>query len=93
MGSLLQMLIDLQRFLRRGYFKQLAKNLENASPLKIMDKALEKFGNDIATTFRSIILSMLLNAFVVYNVCIVYVGLPLFSLNFFQVDYSQYAFE
>lgn len=31
---------------------QLAKGLENASPLEIMDKALEKFGNDIAIAFR-----------------------------------------
>lgn len=33
-------------------FDQLAKDLENASPLEIMDKALEKFGNDIAIAFR-----------------------------------------
>lgn len=33
-------------------FEQLAKNLENASPLEIMDKALEKFGNDVAIAFR-----------------------------------------
>ncbi|VVA21575.1 Hypothetical predicted protein [Prunus dulcis] len=33
-------------------FTQLAKGLENASPLEIMDKALEKFGNDIAIAFR-----------------------------------------
>lgn len=33
-------------------FEQLAKELENASPLEIMDKALEKFGNDIAIAFR-----------------------------------------
>ncbi|XP_004486168.1 5'-adenylylsulfate reductase 2, chloroplastic [Cicer arietinum] len=32
-------------------FEQLAKNLENASPLEIMDKALEKFGSDIAIAF------------------------------------------
>uniref|UniRef100_A0A1J3IUH5 adenylyl-sulfate reductase (glutathione) n=1 Tax=Noccaea caerulescens TaxID=107243 RepID=A0A1J3IUH5_NOCCA len=32
-------------------FEQLAKNLENASPLEIMDNALEKFGNDIAIAF------------------------------------------
>lgn len=29
-----------------------AEELENASPLQIMDKALEKFGNDIAIAFR-----------------------------------------
>lgn len=33
-------------------FEQLAKKLEDASPLEIMDKALEKFGNDIAIAFR-----------------------------------------
>lgn len=33
-------------------FEQLAKELNNASPLEIMDKALEKFGNDIAIAFR-----------------------------------------
>ncbi|KAK3188399.1 hypothetical protein Dsin_027960 [Dipteronia sinensis] len=32
-------------------FEQLAKELEHASPLEIMDKALEKFGNDIAIAF------------------------------------------
>ncbi|KAF9589252.1 hypothetical protein IFM89_021691 [Coptis chinensis] len=31
--------------------EELAKQLENASPLETMDKALEKFGNDIAITF------------------------------------------
>ena len=33
-------------------YEQLAKELENASPLEIIDKALEKFGNDIAIAFR-----------------------------------------
>lgn len=33
-------------------FEELAKRLENASPLEIMDKALEKFKNDIAIAFR-----------------------------------------
>ena len=28
--------------------------MENASPLEIMDTALEKFGNDIASAFRSV---------------------------------------
>ncbi|KAK9267326.1 hypothetical protein L1049_009750 [Liquidambar formosana] len=32
-------------------YEQLAKGLENASPLQIMDKALEKFGDDIAIAF------------------------------------------
>jgi adenylyl-sulfate reductase (glutathione) len=32
-------------------FETLAKELGNASPLEIMDKALEKFGNDIAIAF------------------------------------------
>lgn len=31
--------------------EKLAKDLENASPLEIMDKALEKYGNDIAIAF------------------------------------------
>ena len=35
-------------------FQQLAKELKNASPLEIMDKALAKFGNDIAIAFRYI---------------------------------------
>ena len=35
-------------------FAELAKKLENASPLEIMDKALEMFGNDIAIAFRYI---------------------------------------
>ena len=30
----------------------LAKDFENASPLEIMDTALERFGNDIAIAFR-----------------------------------------
>ena len=33
-------------------FEELAKKLETASPLEIMDKALENFGNDIAIAFR-----------------------------------------
>lgn len=33
-------------------YEELARELENASPLEIMDKALEKFGNDIAIAFR-----------------------------------------
>ncbi|KAI3718699.1 hypothetical protein L6452_19580 [Arctium lappa] len=32
-------------------FETLAKDLENASPLEIMDKALQKYGNDIAIAF------------------------------------------
>ncbi|KGN49103.1 5'-adenylylsulfate reductase 1, chloroplastic [Cucumis sativus] len=32
-------------------YEGLAKDLESASPLEIMDKALEKFGNDIAIAF------------------------------------------
>ncbi|TKY54001.1 5'-adenylylsulfate reductase 3 [Spatholobus suberectus] len=31
--------------------EQIASDLENASPLEIMDRALEKFGNDIAIAF------------------------------------------
>lgn len=33
-------------------YEKLAKEMERASPLEIMDKALEKFGNDIAIAFR-----------------------------------------
>lgn len=33
-------------------FERLAYQLENASPLEIMDRALEEFGNDIAIAFR-----------------------------------------
>lgn len=33
-------------------YEKLAKELTNASPLKIMDKALEKFGSEIAIAFR-----------------------------------------
>lgn len=33
-------------------FERLAGELEGASPLEIMDKALEIFGNDIAIAFR-----------------------------------------
>ncbi|KAB1221809.1 5'-adenylylsulfate reductase 3, chloroplastic [Morella rubra] len=32
-------------------YERLAKELENASPLEIIDRALEKFGNDIAIAF------------------------------------------
>ncbi|KAA8523665.1 hypothetical protein F0562_010088 [Nyssa sinensis] len=32
-------------------YEKLAKELENASPLEIMDKALERFGNDIGIAF------------------------------------------
>ncbi|KAD4982286.1 hypothetical protein E3N88_18957 [Mikania micrantha] len=32
-------------------FEKLAKDLENSSPLEIMDKALEKYGNEIAIAF------------------------------------------
>jgi hypothetical protein len=43
-----------------------------------MDKALEKFGNDIAIAFRLIIFNMLLNGFGVWNLVrvIVCVGFP-----------------
>ncbi|KAK3021718.1 hypothetical protein RJ639_046064 [Escallonia herrerae] len=32
-------------------YERLAKDLENASPLEVIDKALEKFGNDIGIAF------------------------------------------
>ncbi|KAK4398936.1 5'-adenylylsulfate reductase 3, chloroplastic [Sesamum angolense] len=37
-------------------YEKLAKELENASPLEIMDKALEKFGNDIAIAFSWVVI-------------------------------------
>ncbi|XP_057544965.1 5'-adenylylsulfate reductase 1, chloroplastic-like [Amaranthus tricolor] len=39
------------RIVEEEDFQQLAKELKNASPLEIMDKALAKFGNDIAIAF------------------------------------------
>ena len=36
----------------------LAKDLENASPLEIMDQALEKFGDDIAIAFRCVFIPL-----------------------------------
>lgn len=33
-------------------YEKLARDMENASPLEIMDKAFEKFGNDVAIAFR-----------------------------------------
>lgn len=33
-------------------YEKLAKQLENASALEIVDKALETFGDDIAIAFR-----------------------------------------
>jgi len=41
-------------------YEELAKELENASPLEIMDRALAKFGNDIAIAFRYLIIFCLL---------------------------------
>lgn len=40
-------------------YEKLAKELENASPLEIMDKALEIFGDDIAIAFRYSFISFL----------------------------------
>lgn len=40
-------------------YEAMAKELENASPLQIIDRALEKFGNDIAIAFRFAITSFL----------------------------------
>ena len=36
----------------------LAKDLENASPLEIMDQALGKFGDDIAIAFRCVFIPL-----------------------------------
>lgn len=41
-------------------FEKLAKELQNASPFEIMDKALEKFGDDIAIAFRYSFVSIFL---------------------------------
>lgn len=40
-------------------YDQFARGLEDASPLEIMDKALEKFGNDIAIAFRYILVPLI----------------------------------
>lgn len=40
------------RIVEEENYEELAKELQNASPLEIMDKALAKFGNDIAIAFR-----------------------------------------
>ncbi|CAI8613201.1 unnamed protein product [Vicia faba] len=46
-------------------FEQLAKNPASVPPIEIMDKALEKFGNDIVIAFKLIIL---LNSLVRFSV-------------------------
>ncbi|KAL3521972.1 hypothetical protein ACH5RR_014806 [Cinchona calisaya] len=40
-----------EKVVKEEDYEKLAKDLENASPLEIMDKALAKFGNDIAIAF------------------------------------------
>lgn len=40
-------------------YEKLANELGNASPLEIMDRALAKFGNDIAIAFRYLIIRFL----------------------------------
>ncbi|KVI09409.1 5'-adenylylsulfate reductase 1, chloroplastic-like [Cynara cardunculus var. scolymus] len=42
---------DVEKAVGIEDIEKLAKNLEKASPLEIMDKALEKYGNDIAIAF------------------------------------------
>ncbi|KAF3682812.1 putative pentatricopeptide repeat-containing protein, chloroplastic-like [Capsicum annuum] len=46
-------------------FEKLAKELQIPSPLEIMDKALEKFGDDIAIAFRYKLLSLVVLQFLV----------------------------
>ena len=43
--------IEVEKVVETEDFEKLAKGLEKASPLEIMDKALEYFGNDIAIAF------------------------------------------
>lgn len=46
-------LVKEERNLAEGVdFEMLAAELEGASPLEVMDRALEMFGNDIAIAFR-----------------------------------------
>ncbi|KAK9092043.1 hypothetical protein Syun_026954 [Stephania yunnanensis] len=50
-------------------YEKLAKELENASPLEIMDRALGKFGNDIAIAFSTLNLELIFSyATVVQNI-------------------------
>jgi adenylyl-sulfate reductase (glutathione) len=39
-------------------YENLAAQLVDASPLEIMDKALEMFGDDIAIAFRSVVIAL-----------------------------------
>ncbi|XAR56700.1 Adenylyl-sulfate reductase (thioredoxin) [Bertholletia excelsa] len=43
--------VEVSKKVETEDYEKLAKELENASPLEIIDNALEKFGNDIAIAF------------------------------------------
>lgn len=49
-------------------YEKLARDMESASPLEIMDKAFEYFGNDIAIAFRYII--FIYGRMIMYSTCI-----------------------
>lgn len=49
-------------------YEKLARGMESASPLEIMDKAFEKFGNDIAIAFRYMI--FIYGRVIIYSTCI-----------------------
>ncbi|PHT30639.1 5'-adenylylsulfate reductase 1, chloroplastic [Capsicum baccatum] len=50
--------LELTEKVEAADFEKLAKELQIPSPLEIMDKALEKFGDDIAIAFRFKLLSL-----------------------------------
>ena len=45
-------LAEVEERIETDDYEKLAKEMGHASPLEIMDRALEKFGNDIAIAFR-----------------------------------------
>lgn len=55
-------------------YEKMAEDLSSASPLEIMDKALEKFGNDIAIAFRFHFFSLLF----FLKDCGLYLSIPCF---------------
>lgn len=52
LGEITEVVQKVEAEVEAEDYEKLALELENASPLKIMDKALQKFGNDIAIAFR-----------------------------------------
>ena len=69
-------------------YEELAKELENASPLEIIDKALEKFGNDIAIAFRYLIL---FNCGLIENVLLVWIFHVCLFENHFLIGTIEYS--